>query len=504
MKQMDDKKQHYDQQQVKKIEEKIKNFIVREQLVSPGTTVVAAVSGGADSLALLHFLHSHRAQWDIQVVAAHLDHCLRGEASKQDRKLVMDYCAAEGIPLFSTACNVQQLAKKSKEHNIEAAARAARYRFLVQVAAIYSNAVIATAHHLDDQAETILMRLLRGSGMGGLGGMVAKAGRLVRPFLGVTKEEILAYCERYELSYCTDASNFDTAYLRNKIRLELMPQLKAYNPQIVSSLVKLGEICAAENDYLERQTAEAYEKIEVFMGPQQGTFAVKPFFALPIALQRRVLQAFFRMFQGSADKINGRRDREPKTIGLAPLPFAAVEIIRGLSLGGQIFLPGGVCCRREEKQFIFSYPQHQLIKAAEGFSYALKDVREVVILTFPAVGCRVEIVPGRNERVSGENILQLGKNGMFVPESLGQYMCIRNRKEGDVFSPYGMAGTMKLKKYFINEKVPLDLRDSIPLLARGGEIFWVMTKRFGNRCQETGKAKQKQTASGWYLTVSQV
>lgn len=501
---MDDKKQHCYQQQVIKIEEKVLDFIVRNQLIPFGATVVVAVSGGADSLALLHFLHKYQSQWGIQVVGAHLDHCLRDEAGAQDRKLVLDYCAAAGIPLFSKACNVRQLAGEGKDHNMEGAARKARYDFLFQTADICGGAVIATAHHLDDQAETILMHLLRGSGMMGLGGMKAKAGRLIRPFLGITKEEILTYCAAYGLSYCTDASNFDTAYLRNKIRLELIPQLKTYNPQIVSSLANLGEICAAENDYLERQTAEVYEKIAVSMGVAQGTFRAEPFLLLPLPLQRRVLQSFFRMFQGRTGKISNKRNDGIAVNCSDTLSFAAVEAIRGLALGGKIILPGGVCCSREKEQFIFSYPQHQQIKAEEGFSYALGDIREQVVLTFPAAGCQVEIVPGLYDNPQKAGVKILGENRIFLPEAFGREMSVRSRREGDVFSPGGMAGTMKLKKYFINEKVPRTLRDSLPLLAKDGEVFWVMAKRFGNRCKETGEAIQEQTVSGWYLTVRMI
>ncbi len=491
--------------QIAKTEKKILDFIRKKQLLMTGSTVVVAVSGGADSLALLHILHRHRAQWGIQVVGAHLDHCLRGDASKQDRKLVMDYCAAAGIPLFSSSWNVAHQAAQGNDHNIEGAARTARYRFLFQVADICGGAVIATAHHQDDQAETILMHLLRGSGMGGLGGMGAKAGRLIRPFLGVTKIEILDYCAAYGLSYCTDMSNFDTTYLRNRIRLELIPLLKEYNPQVVSSLVNLGEICIAENDYLDQQTAAAYEKIAVSIGPERGTFAVEPFCLLPVPLQRRVLQKFFRMFQGVADKIGSSNSSQLGIDAPLALPFAAIESIRHLSLGEKFTLPGDILCSREAEQFVFSYAGRQLVaKEPVSFSYALGNIRESVVLTFPVAVCRVQITPGQYDDAGGEDIVLLEKSKVFVPAAIGQDMVIRSRKDGDVFSPCGMAGSMKLKKYFINEKVPHTLRDSLPLLANDREILWVLGKRFGNRCREKGEAIQKQAIDGWYITVSRI
>ncbi|MCI8335826.1 MAG: tRNA lysidine(34) synthetase TilS [Peptococcaceae bacterium] len=500
---MEDKSRQKNAVPVQKIKEKIGNFIKQKRLLASHGTVIVAVSGGADSMALLHFLHEQGKAWGIQVVGAHLDHCLRGTASTADRNLVIAYCKEAGIPLFSKACRVQQLADDSEDHNLESAARAARYDFLSEVAGLYDDAVIATAHHLDDQAETILMHLLRGSGMQGLGGMQAKNNRIIRPFLAVTKEEILAYCRAYGLAYCTDESNFDTAYLRNYIRWQLMPLCRQCNPQVTAVLGQLGEICEAENEYLVQETAAAYGKVMPRIGVEQGVFSVQPFMNLSVALQRRVLQYFFRMFQGGGDKIANSNHHLP----VNHLSFEMVEVIRSLVAGEQITLPGDVLCCREERQFVFSYLRRhrnrESMAAEKNFCYPLKEIEEPVTLTFPGIGHRVEIRPGCQETDSEKDILILGENRIFLPENLGREMVLRNRRDGDIFSPKGMAGTMKLKKYFINEKVSNDLRNSIPLLAAGKEIFWVIPRRYGNRCVEMGEANRKGTARGWYLTVKE-
>ena len=498
---MEDKERQYNQSQVQEIEEKVFRFIKQKGLIGSHQTVIVAVSGGADSIALLHFLHGQRKVWGIQVVGAHLDHCLRGTASSEDRNLVMTYCKSAGIPLFSKACNVQQWADNSEDHNLEGAARAVRYDFLYEVADMYDGAVIATAHHLDDQAETILMHLLRGSGMQGLGGMQAKNNRIIRPFLAVTKEEILAYCRAYGLAYCTDESNFDTVYLRNYIRWQLMPLCRQCNPQLAIALGHLGEICEAENAYLVQETAVAYREVTPKINAEQGVFSVQPFMELSVALQRRVLQYFFRMFQGGGDKIANSNH----SLSVNRLSFEMVEAIRSLVAGEQITLPGDVLCRREERQFVFSYlrrnTNQERIATEENFCYPLKEIEEPVTLTFSEVGHHVEIRPGCLEVASGRDILILERNRIFLPEYIGRDMVLRNRRDGDIFSPKGMAGTMKLKKYFINEKIPSHLRDCLPLLAAGKEIFWVIPKRYGNRCVEMGEANRKETALGWYLTV---
>ncbi len=487
---MNSKKQCSQKQRVAVMEKAVFSFIAEKQLISSNSVVVAAVSGGADSLALLHFLHTHRHVWGIEVVGAHLDHCLRGEASVADRKAVIDFCQKAQIPLFSVAQDVRRQAECEKDHNIEGVARAVRYDFLRQAANICHGAVIATAHHQDDQSETILMHLLRGSGMQGLCGIASKSDDVIRPFLCITKEEILAYCKEYGLIYCTDESNFDTSYFRNDIRLRVLPLLQQYNPNISQNLANLGEICARENDYLITKTKEAYRTIGAWVDGAGGSFFYEPFSRLPIALQRRVLQHFFRLFQDNGHKLKEQT-----------LSFTHIEGIRTLAEGEQMVLPGNVLCCREEGQFIFSHMRREQATVVMGFACPLATVERKAIFSFPAWSWDVEICPADDVRLPQDKITVIHKNSVFIPAELGVNLTLRSRRAGDVFSPRGMRGYMKLKKYFINEKIPIAIREQIPLLAREEEIFWVIPQRLGNIDIITGKNREMQKTKGWYITA---
>lgn len=472
-------------------EKKVFAWIEQHGLVAVGATVVAAVSGGADSLALLHFLHRHKDRLRITVVAAHLNHCLRGAASAADRGVVQAYCNEWHIPLFSGERDVRQWAEEQGEHNTEAAARAVRYGFLRQVADICGGAVIATAHHLDDQSETIFMHLLRGSGLQGLCGMAPYCDGVIRPFLSVSKAEILSYCETEGLSYCTDESNLDTDYLRNHLRLNVLPYLTQSHPNLTQSLWNLGEICRGEHDYLTEQTEAIYEAINPRIGSVDGEFSAAAFFRLPLALQRRVVQYFFRMFQAKQGRI-----------GAETLSFAQVEQIRSLAPGEQLVLPGNVRCERQAEQFVFSRLQRRKEGSVHtgGFSYPLAEIQEQVRLPFSELGFALEIlaVPDGEQPFAQATVVD--SHCLYLPAAVGRDMTLRSRRAGDHFAPQSMVGSMKLKKYLINEKIPLAQRELVPLLAREGEIFWVIPGRFGRIDALTGE-KTAGAQGGWYIRV---
>lgn len=494
--------------EVKEIEEKVRHFIETQQLVQPGQKLVVAVSGGADSMALLHFLWNYYRQEICrgEVVAAHLDHCLRPGESAQERQMVIDYCRQNGIPLLSQAIAVKEWAREHGVSNLEEAARTVRYGFLRQAAKICGANRIATAHHQDDQAETILMHLLRGSGMPGLGGMAPQNGRIIRPFLAISKKEILAYCAAYRIPYCTDQSNFDQSYLRNRIRWELLPLLQQYNPQVTMALTNLGEICREENQYLEGVTAAVYEKMAPYLAAGEGSFAGENFLGLPLALRRRFLQYFFRKFQAASGIVN-YTSRES-------LSFRHIQAIMQLKTGEQTVLPGHIFCRREEEKFIFSRKQPQ--PAEKDICYALTEITAETELIFPDRQEKIRITPLREPILAGDKITALSSKQVLVPWQMGAGICLRTRKEGDTFSPRGMQGTMKLKKYFINEKIPPGLREHWPLLAREQQILWVCGKRFGNMIDGNGKnrtdknkiGENKQPAEinrgGWLITLAAV
>ncbi|MBZ0278007.1 MAG: tRNA lysidine(34) synthetase TilS, partial [Anaerolineae bacterium] len=228
--------------------------IQKHNLIPPHTMIVVAVSGGADSLALLHLLRDIRKRLRCDLHVATLDHGLRGEAGAADARFVAETAASWGLPVTVGQVSVPALMSQTGQ-GLEAAARRARYAFLAQTAQTTGAAVIASAHHADDQAETILLHLLRGAGLNGLRGMAYRAPvpgyphlTLIRPLLNVTRTEIDSYCREHGLVPREDASNQDVAMLRNRIRAEVLPRLRTINPQIAQALISLADNAAVDQD----------------------------------------------------------------------------------------------------------------------------------------------------------------------------------------------------------------------------------------------------------------
>ena len=276
----------------------LQNDIQKYGLMHAGDTVVVAVSGGRDSMALLFGLHNLRETLQIQVVAAHFNHALRGADSDADEAFVQHFCAQYGIDFLSTTMPIGEL---SAGKNLQETARFYRYLWLHEIADRYGNAEtvkIATAHHAQDQAETLLLHLLRGSGSGGLKGMEPKMGRLIRPLLHVERRVLEDYLQQHHISYRDDASNFSSHYTRNKIRLELLPLLAEYNPAVVQALGNTADICREEDHFLEEAVNKLIAEIST---PYEAGFAInrKQLNRAPLALKRRLVRILWQKVSGN-------------------------------------------------------------------------------------------------------------------------------------------------------------------------------------------------------------
>jgi tRNA(Ile)-lysidine synthase len=271
----------------------LKKNLKRYKLLNTGDTVVVGASGGRDSMALLFGLHSLRDELQIKVVAAHFNHALRGEAANGDEDFVRTFCEEHGIIFVSTTMPINEL---STGKNLQETARFYRYRWLNEIADSYGNtetAKIATAHHAQDQAETVLLHLFRGSGSQGLKAMEPKAGRLIRPLLNVEREVLEAYLAKNQVGYRDDASNFSDHYTRNRIRLELMPELLHYNPALIKALVNTADICKEEDNFLAVATLKLMHEIVL---PCEGGYSVnrKGLTKASPALQRRLVRKLWQ------------------------------------------------------------------------------------------------------------------------------------------------------------------------------------------------------------------
>lgn len=384
---------------------KLLALIRKYHMVQPGDRVVCAVSGGADSVALLWAMYLLKDKLSITLEAAHFNHGLRGEESDRDESFVRDFCQGYHIP-----CHVGRGTVVSGKKGLEAAARDARYGFLKAL-----DGKIATAHTADDNAETVLMHLVRGTGLKGLGAIAPVNGKLIRPMLTVTREDVLTFLEQYHLDYVTDSSNETDAFLRNRLRHHVMPLLKRENPLLAQNLSTMAMEL--------REDAAALEPPVV-----EETLDVEQLRNMAPALRKRVLSAFL--------ELHGVKEPERVHVALAEkLVFAQNPSAHG-------DFPGNVrICRNYGK----------LIAQPQTWTLTPQALPETGILELP--GLRV-ITQKSNEISREKNCFTIVPNGNMV---------LRGRQSGDTIRLPG--GTKSLKKLFIDSKIPAAQRNEIPVIA---------------------------------------
>lgn len=452
--------------------ERVYNFITAHQMLTPGDEVLAAVSGGPDSVALLHILHSLREQLGIGLCVAHLDHMFRGEESQADAQFVVQLCRDMHISCLAQKVNVT---KYGREHKLssQVAARDVRYRFLDQAAERFGANKIAFGHHADDQAETVLLNLLRGAGPTGISGIApVRDNRYIRPLLAVRRKEIEEYCHEQGLSYRIDSSNKKTVYLRNKIRLQLIPQLEhEYNPEIVTALGRLAELNRVEDHYLELKTEEILNRLAQ-IDNEKIQLPVSELNCLQLALQRRVIRLAWQNLTGKNRDLSYHhvqavleqcKDHEPSTVQL----------------------PGGVNCKIYQGKITFAYssPQGAVLNICCPLVLpGQTKVEELGIVVQTAVCSRQQFRANPAKLPINE--------AAFDYDKISDRLYVRTRRKGDRFTPQGAGGTVKLKKFFIDQKVPREKRHSIPLICTQREIIWVSGLRVGEYWKVTERTSK--------------
>ena len=428
------------------MQNRLLKFVREQNLMAPGDTVICAVSGGADSVAMLFALYLLLEKLGITLEAAHFNHNLRGEESLRDETFVRELCARYDIPLHVASGEIHPGKK-----GLEAAARDARYAFLESLPG-----KIATAHTADDNAETILMHLVRGTGLKGLGGIAPQRGKLIRPMLGITRREVEDFLAEWHLPYVEDSTNETDAFLRNRLRHHVMPLLAAENPRIAENLSQMA-LRLREDEACLSQLSH-YETL-----PEVETLRT-----LPSAVRSRMLERFL--------KENGVR--EPEDVHIAQ----AEALVFSDSPSASAAFPGGVTLSRQ-------YGHLTANPAGEAFT--------PVTLTCPgsaeAAGIRITCEPA-GELAQSENLLTVCPSGKIS---------IRPRQTGDKIRLSG--GSKSLKKLFIDRKIPAADREQIPVvcdeigilgvysigvnLERAAQILPAVTIRFERIQGETENAQ---------------
>ncbi len=428
--------------------------IQEKKLIEAGEIVVVGVSGGPDSMALLHGLWRLASEGGWQVAAVHVDHQLR-ETSILDAEYVQARCHEWKIPLEIYSIDVPN-ALQEAGGNLQATARKLRYEAFRDAAEKFKAQKIALAHHADDQVETMLMRLIRGTGVGGLTGIPLRRPlyerEVIRPLLEVTRKEIESYCSSQGLDAREDESNRSLRYTRNRIRLELVPELESYNPQFKQMMLNLAQVISDEEEVWAALVEETASHVIKEQGTKEVKLDLRKLSSSAVALQRRVIKLILSCL--------GQHE--------ADFSLDTVEQIRSLALqeapSGSLDLPGGFVAVREYN--VLHLFQRELLKEKVSFSTLIAQVPGETYL--PDGRCLVAQISPTSQAFD-----RLATTAVFDADLLTEPLLIRTRQPGDRMQPMGLNGSKKVKEIFIDRKVPRRLRDHIPLIVHGSQIIWI-------------------------------
>ncbi len=476
---------------LKKVQDTIKKY----RMLTSNTKSVVAVSGGPDSATLLHVLFRLTPKYNLRLWAAHLNHGLRGREADFEAEWVKKFAFKLGIPVISNTFNVSALAEE-KRLSLEEAARQARYDFLEKVAHQLGASKIALAHTASDQSETLLMRLMRGSGLDGLAAIPPVRDKIIRPLIEVFREQIEDYCRENNLQPCLDSSNRETSFLRNRVRLNLIPYLsREYGDQIKKILLQTTNVLRQDSEYLTKETEGVFKSVLEEETDEELVLNEEKLSCLHSALQRRVVRK-------AIEKIKGN---------LRGITFDhIVSILKLCKTKGskQLNLPHGLVIRHRYKDLLIR----------KGKEKRLSFVRNLVIpgttkITELNLALDTELISGLPEFSSQkdfqkkpwEEFISSGRFGACLPsasaknfrshqtrdfpeseawfdfDKLEPPLYLRTREKGDRFFPLGMKGSKKIKDFFIDLKIPLEQRERIPLLMGKDKLVWIVGYRIDQR-----------------------
>jgi tRNA(Ile)-lysidine synthase len=440
---------------------KVRATVERYRMLRQGDTVIAGVSGGVDSVVLLHVLMVLRDEYDLTLIVAHVDHGIRGEESRREADFVRDVAQGLGLPFETAVADVPGLARR-EGISLQEAAREARYDFYEEVRKKYNGQKVAMGQTADDQAETMLMRVIRGAGLRGLKGIPpVRGGVYIRPLIETSREEVESLASEQGLSYVIDSSNIKDIYLRNKVRHDLIPHLeREYNPNIRAGLTRIASILSREDDYVDRETEEVMAGL-VKRDGQEVSLDISRLKAFHEAMWFRVLQKMLAVVLGG----------DLRRITTAHLD-GIFRLLTVRAPNKVLCLPDGVYA---EKHYTKLFIRRGSPPVVVPFEYIV-DVPGVTVLE--ALGkklvTRIERIKRGIPRDIDSRVAYLDDDKLVHP------LILRSFEKGDRFVPLGMKGHKKLKDFFIDAKVPKGLRRRIPLLISGGDIVWVVGYRIGD------------------------
>ncbi|MFC1866873.1 tRNA lysidine(34) synthetase TilS [Thermodesulfobacteriota bacterium] len=453
---------------VKNIVKKVRETISRYKMTDHGDIVIVAVSGGPDSVSLLDILNNLSDELGLKLVVAHYNHGLREAEDESETRLVQGIAESMGLTFETEKASLL----RDGDASMEEKARVARYAFLERVSERFNAQKVAMGHNLNDQAETVLMRILRGSGPSGMAGIPpVRDKEIIRPLIEIKREEIMDYLTARGLSYAVDSSNIDTRYLRNRIRLELLPLMLDYQPQLIEHLGRLSVILREEDDFMELQAADWVEREAEQDCDGPILIPVSSFKELHGPLRNRVARHLLKKVGKNLRRIEN--DHIQSVSGLAdnPKPQAMID------------LPNGIILKKVYDRLIFSSgPEH----GTQEFSFAIKGPGSSFM---EHLGRTITLEEIDSERAP-DSVGGSDSTVCLDADRIRYPLIVRNFRPGDRFVPLGMKGHKKVKDFFIDLKIPSYIRASTPILTCLDTPVWICGYRIDDRFKVTPGTKK--------------
>lgn len=455
------------------LEERVIKNVYKHKLIKKDDNIILGLSGGPDSMVLLHILLYVRERISFNLVVAHINHGVRGEEALKDEKFTEKVAKELGLDFFSTKADMIGLAKE-KNISEEEAGREIRYGFFRKLIKELGHGKIAVAHNRNDQAETLLMRIMRGTGIDGLSGMSFKSDDIIRPILDINRWEIEKYVEDNSIETVVDKTNLETIYSRNKVRLELIPYIKEnFNPNIIDTLFRLSENAKLDSSFLEEWSGKVYKSISK---EKSASVVMKSdlFMEEDKAVKNRIIRkAIYNLIH----TLQGIEEVHISSV---------VDLFNKGETGKRIDLPHNLLAKVSYNNLIIEKDINEdMAEVCENKEETILQIGQNYLEEYN-LEISLKIIDRKD--INFKNVSSNVK--FFDYDIMNEEIWIRTRNPGDRFAPIGMKGRKKIKDYFIDEKIPRDLRDEIPLLMCGENIIWVI----GYRMSEDYKVK-KETRS---------
>lgn len=451
---------------------KVKHFIIKNSLLNKGDKVLVALSGGPDSVCLLHCLHMLKGEFNLEIGAAHVNHMLRGNEAINDEEYVKELCGKLGVQCYIQRIDIDRISKE-KGISHEMAGREERYSFFERLKKKHGYTKVAIAHNANDQAETVIMRMMRGTGLDGLCGIrVKREGDIIRPILSLKRNEIEKYCSSNNLNPQIDKSNLEKVYSRNKVRLDILPYMQEnFNEDIINAINRMASILQKDNEYMGQESDKIYKKYCTYIS--DDLCLNNELFNLNEAIVTRVVKKAFIKYS------NIHNNFEMKHI------YDVIEL-RGLGTNKKINLPNGIIAENIYGDIYLRKRISSLKINNNKDIVVVKDEIEKSIISFGEYRIAFDVL-------SNKNNIEFSNNPLikyFDYDNIKEGLSIRNRKDGDKIRLLGMKGTKKLKDIFIDLKIPREKRDYIPILCFDNSIAWIIGHKVSEDFKVTKKTKK--------------